>query len=393
MRRFFSRSRQNKEQQQQQQQQQPIDFKTKNGNDKGTTGSSSSLEQPSNAAVAASASPNKAIAGAGDNSADNASRPPVTPSKQVAFAVKTLPATPEASPSHQSQYSNDDVHSHASYHGGSPARGAQRPSLGGCFAMPSTTTSTARSVSNPGTPNHQLLSIPSQPTRHASLDVSSPTSPTTHNKDRDATLRATQMQTSSPTARGEIPRFHGGTPTTPTSPAGTQQQQRSTTSMSQNTSISTSSSMLEARQAFYGSNNNGSGDRAYYPNLAILATYSRDMSSLYSRNAPSAGQQQNTSIMQHLTWSEITDEQLVENLGGRERTRQEVLFEMVCSEERYVQELMVSIILSSAEFSYAGVPAELPGSYFAGSEGELLTTTTREALAFGGSIPFRTIFR
>lgn len=107
--------------------------------------------------------------------------------------------------------------------------------------------------------------------------------------------------------------------------------------MSHDTSVSTSSSLVEARQAFYGSNNTSSnGDNAYYPNLAVLATYSRDMSALH-------GGRGQHSIMQHLTWSEITDEQLVENLGGRERTRQEVLFEMVCSEERYVQELLVCL--------------------------------------------------
>lgn len=39
------------------------------------------------------------------------------------------------------------------------------------------------------------------------------------------------------------------------------------------------------------------------------------------------------------SWSEMTQEDLVNNLGARERTRQEVLWEIVASEERYVQEL------------------------------------------------------
>ena len=39
------------------------------------------------------------------------------------------------------------------------------------------------------------------------------------------------------------------------------------------------------------------------------------------------------------TWSEMTNEELVRNLGPRERTRQEVLWEIVASEERYVIEL------------------------------------------------------
>ncbi|PWN48304.1 Dbl homology domain-containing protein [Violaceomyces palustris] len=39
------------------------------------------------------------------------------------------------------------------------------------------------------------------------------------------------------------------------------------------------------------------------------------------------------------SWSEMTQEDLVANLGPRERTRQEVLWEIVASEERYVAEL------------------------------------------------------
>ncbi|SPO25108.1 uncharacterized protein UTRI_02791_B [Ustilago trichophora] len=39
------------------------------------------------------------------------------------------------------------------------------------------------------------------------------------------------------------------------------------------------------------------------------------------------------------TWSEMTQQELVQNLGPRERTRQEVLWEIVASEERYVTEL------------------------------------------------------
>ncbi|KAL9932057.1 hypothetical protein V8E36_009118 [Tilletia maclaganii] len=39
------------------------------------------------------------------------------------------------------------------------------------------------------------------------------------------------------------------------------------------------------------------------------------------------------------SWSEMTEDDLVANLGPRERTRQEVLWEIVASEERYVNEL------------------------------------------------------
>ncbi|KZT60401.1 Dbl homology domain-containing protein [Calocera cornea HHB12733] len=40
------------------------------------------------------------------------------------------------------------------------------------------------------------------------------------------------------------------------------------------------------------------------------------------------------------SWSEAAEEDLVSNIGPRERTRQEVLWEIVTSEERYVQELL-----------------------------------------------------
>ncbi|KAG6814317.1 hypothetical protein H0H92_013442 [Tricholoma furcatifolium] len=45
-------------------------------------------------------------------------------------------------------------------------------------------------------------------------------------------------------------------------------------------------------------------------------------------------------ILAATSWSEVTTEDLVSNLGSRERTRQEVLFEIISSEERYVQELI-----------------------------------------------------
>ncbi|KAF5365571.1 hypothetical protein D9758_003223 [Tetrapyrgos nigripes] len=44
-------------------------------------------------------------------------------------------------------------------------------------------------------------------------------------------------------------------------------------------------------------------------------------------------------ILAATSWSQVTEEDLVTNLGSRERTRQEVLFEIISSEERYVSEL------------------------------------------------------
>ncbi|KAI0375026.1 Dbl domain-containing protein [Pilatotrama ljubarskyi] len=45
-------------------------------------------------------------------------------------------------------------------------------------------------------------------------------------------------------------------------------------------------------------------------------------------------------ILAAQSWSEVAEEDLVSNLGQRERTRQEVLWEIVASEERYVNELV-----------------------------------------------------
>jgi hypothetical protein len=245
--------------------------------------------------------------------------PTATNTKQVAFASPKIEQVND-----NNHIDSEDVYSAASYHGGFPSSSTTGPGLS-CFTGLGIHGITAR---NDHHQQHLTAPKPSQPIRHVSLDTPSPL------RDRDTTLRASQTPVSpapGPT-RGEIPRF--ATPQPQSTSHNIAQQQRSTTSLSHNTTASTTSSLLEARQAFYGSNN--ASTSAYYPNLAVLATYARDMNA----NATAANHGQH-SIMQHLTWSEITDEQLVENLGGRERTRQEVLFEMVCSEERYVQELKV----------------------------------------------------
>ncbi|KAG6878703.1 hypothetical protein C0993_011518 [Termitomyces sp. T159_Od127] len=56
----------------------------------------------------------------------------------------------------------------------------------------------------------------------------------------------------------------------------------------------------------------------------------------YSQMSTTSGSR----ILAATSWSEVTEEDLVSNLGPRERTRQEVLFEIISSEERYVQELI-----------------------------------------------------
>ena len=51
-------------------------------------------------------------------------------------------------------------------------------------------------------------------------------------------------------------------------------------------------------------------------------------------------------ILAAQSWSEVTEEDLVSNLGSRERTRQEVLFEIISSEERCVEDLRPCILYS-----------------------------------------------
>ena len=63
---------------------------------------------------------------------------------------------------------------------------------------------------------------------------------------------------------------------------------------------------------------------------------------------PYSQMSQNTSgsrILAATSWSEVTEEDLVSNLGSRERTRQEVLFEIISSEDRYA--LFASFFLPS----------------------------------------------
>lgn len=52
----------------------------------------------------------------------------------------------------------------------------------------------------------------------------------------------------------------------------------------------------------------------------------------YSQNSQMSGS--GSRILAAQSWSEVTEEDLVSNLGSRERTRQEVLFEIISSEER-----------------------------------------------------------
>lgn len=85
------------------------------------------------------------------------------------------------------------------------------------------------------------------------------------------------------------------------------------------------------------------------------------------------------------SWSEMTQEDLVNNLGARERTRQEVLWEIVASEERYVQELektkefFLDLLLHPHRFSPPGSPGGVHAATLAALEGRSTKKGRKEA--------------
>jgi hypothetical protein len=75
----------------------------------------------------------------------------------------------------------------------------------------------------------------------------------------------------------------------------------------------------------------------------------------YSQMSNSSGSR----ILAAQSWSEVTEEDLVSNLGSRERTRQEVLFEIISSEERWVVSRSKSLSLYSFTHSFHRYVQEL----------------------------------
>lgn len=75
------------------------------------------------------------------------------------------------------------------------------------------------------------------------------------------------------------------------------------------------------------------------------------------------------------SWSEMTQDDIVNNLGSRERTRQEVLWEIVASEERYIQELektkelYIDALLHPHRFSPPSSPGTAHAATLAALEG------------------------
>jgi hypothetical protein len=77
-----------------------------------------------------------------------------------------------------------------------------------------------------------------------------------------------------------------------------------------------------------GSSTSPNSQRSFADNASLHA-------SLRSGTPYSQTSQSTSRILATASWSEAAEEDLVSNLGPRERTRQEVLWEIVASEERY----------------------------------------------------------
>ncbi|CUA72268.1 RhoGEF domain-containing protein gxcJ [Dictyostelium discoideum] [Rhizoctonia solani] len=88
-------------------------------------------------------------------------------------------------------------------------------------------------------------------------------------------------------------------------------------------------------------------------------TYPNEAASMTIRSGTPYSHMSGTSAIQAAaSWSEAAENDLVSNLGSRERTRQEVLWEIVASEERYVGELikLKETFLDSLLHPFAAVP-------------------------------------
>ncbi|KAF9264804.1 Dbl homology domain-containing protein [Marasmius fiardii PR-910] len=141
-----------------------------------------------------------------------------------------------------------------------------------------------------------------------------------------------------------MPESPGSSPFTPSSPPLKTTVSRFQATYGKEPRGSTSSTGASSSKTDLGSTSKGSAGKP--PSMRTASPYShkQDATSAQSlRSAtPYSQMSNNTSgsrILAATSWSEVTEEDLVSNLGSRERTRQEVLFEIIHSEERYVQEL------------------------------------------------------
>ncbi|CAE7113719.1 unnamed protein product [Rhizoctonia solani] len=109
-------------------------------------------------------------------------------------------------------------------------------------------------------------------------------------------------------------------------------------------------------------------------------TYPNEAASMTIRSGTPYSHMSGTSAIQAAaSWSEAAENDLVSNLGSRERTRQEVLWEIVASEERYVGELikLKETFIDSLLHPFAPVP---PASRYHSGETSTILDEERASL-------------
>ncbi|KAJ7582912.1 hypothetical protein C8J56DRAFT_236077 [Mycena floridula] len=161
--------------------------------------------------------------------------------------------------------------------------------------------------------------------------ISPSTTPTPSNIDN--LNRSTSPSGAPPPMKTTLSRFqaaHGKEPT---------QQPRGSTSSSAGASSSKTDLTKAAPVSGKATSMSAASNRTGSPYLHKTEASAQSLRS----GTPYSQMSNNTSgsrILAAQSWSEVTEEDLVSNIGSRERTRQEVLFEIISSEERYVQELV-----------------------------------------------------
>ncbi|THH14343.1 hypothetical protein EW146_g5975 [Bondarzewia mesenterica] len=148
--------------------------------------------------------------------------------------------------------------------------------------------------------------------------ISPPPTPAGINSDRPLPGEAS-VSTKSTTSRAQGKDARGSTST---AASGSRTDVRSTSRASNNTVKVTSTRTAQSPYP-----QKGHGDAA-------------SMHQSLRSGTPFSQRSGTASVMPPASWSEGAEEDLVSNLGPRERTRQEVLWEIVASEERYVNELI-----------------------------------------------------
>ncbi|KDQ33219.1 hypothetical protein PLEOSDRAFT_1091376 [Pleurotus ostreatus PC15] len=221
----------------------------------------------------------------------------------------TLPYTPSPQPTLR----NDDPSAEAANRVASPSK--QDPEAPGRISRKPTSTSVNTSPA------------PNEGQKKQVAFISPPPTPNLTDVDRSLPDAPANGQASASPLKTTLTRFqamHGKEPRGSTSTSG---------ASSSKTDLSATPSSNTAVKA--------TSTRATSPSLHKTSGDGVSMQSLRSGTPCSQMSQSSGSrILAATSWSEVIEDDLVSNIGSRERTRQEVLFEIISSEERYVQELI-----------------------------------------------------